>query len=101
MTASTVLSARLVSRHKLQNRFDPIYQLLDRIVFKGLFQPPKRSVEGAFEQITAADADFLVENLRKHRLVLWLNVILAVYLTSSGLTAILKSGDAAVVVTGL
>src|SRR5262245_23935682 len=99
MTNTTTLGVRLTSRRKFFNRYDPIYRFLDQIVFRDLFQPPKRSVEGAFEQITAADADFLVENLNKHRLVLWLNIILAAYLLLSGLNAILKSGDQAVVVT--
>jgi len=101
MTTTTTLNIRLTSRQKLYNRFDPIYRFLDQIVFRGLFQPPKRSVKGAFEQITAADMDFLVENLNKHRLVLWLNVILAAYLAFSGLAAILKFGDPSTVVTGL
>lgn len=95
------LNARLISRRRLINRFDPIYIFLDRLVFRGLFQPPKRSVKGAFEQITAADTDFLVENLNKHRIVLWLNLILSGYLAASGLDAILKHGDPTVVVTGL
>jgi hypothetical protein len=101
MNASTTVNARITSRRKLQNRFDPIYLFLDCLVFQRLFQPPKRSVPGEFEQITAADTDFLVENLNKHRLILWLNVILAGYLSAFGLDAILKHGDAAVVVTGL
>jgi hypothetical protein len=101
MNDSNTVNARAIARRKLQNRFDPIYQLLDRLVFQGLFQPPKRSVHGAFEQITAADTDFLLENLRKHRIVLWLNLILGGYLAASGLDAILKHGDPAVVVTGL
>jgi hypothetical protein len=58
-------------------------------------------MRGEFEQITTADADFLVENLNKHRLILWLNIILAGYLVAYGLDAILRSGDQAIVVTGL
>jgi hypothetical protein len=101
MNSSNSVNARIISRRKLHNRFDPIYLLLDRLVFRGLFQPRKRSVQGAFEQITAADTDFLVENLNKHRLILWLNIILVGYLSAYGLDAILKHGDPAVVVTGL
>lgn len=101
MNGSGIVDARVISRCKFHNRFDPIYQLLDRIVFQGLFQPPKRSVKGAFEQITAADTDFLLENLNKHRLVLWLNIVFIAYLYLYGLAAILKHGDPAVVVTGL
>src|SRR5437016_4530279 len=91
-------NARLISRRRLINRIDPVYQFLDRVVFRGLFQPRKRSIPGEFEQITAADIDFLVENLNKHRLVLWLNLILTGYLIIHGLDAILKHGDPAVVV---
>jgi len=94
-------NARFISRRRLINRMDPVYQFLDRVVFRGLFQPRKRSIPGEFEQITAADIDFLVENLNKHRLVLWLNLILAGYLVVHGLDAILKQGEPAVVVTGL
>jgi hypothetical protein len=98
---SNTYNARFISRRRIINRFDPVYQFLDRVVFRGLFQPRKRSIPGEFEQITAADIDFLVENLNKHRLVLWLNIILAGYLILHGLDAILKHGDPAVVVTGL
>src|SRR5437660_925957 len=94
-------NARLISRRRPLNQIDPVYQFLDRVVFRGLFQPPKRSIPGEFEQITAADIDFLVENLNKHRAVLWLNLILAGYLIVHGLDAILRHGDPAVVVTGL
>lgn len=101
MNPSNIDSARLISRRKILNRIDPVYLLLDRLVFRGLFQPPKRTMPGEFEQLTAADTDFLVENLNKHRLVLWVNVILAGYLAAYGLDAILKAGDPTVVVTGL
>src|SRR4051812_31080313 len=80
METTSILSHRTAARGFPLNRFDPIYQLLDRVVFRDMFRPPKRSVTGAFEPITAADADFLLETLQKHRLVLGLNLLVAVYL---------------------
>jgi hypothetical protein len=80
METTSVLNHRVAARRFPLNRFDPVYQLLDRVVFRDMFRPPKRSIAGAFEPITAADADFLLDNLQKHRLVLWLNLLLAVYL---------------------
>jgi hypothetical protein len=101
MDAPNTINARLASRRKVRNRVDPIYIFLDRLVFQRLFQPPKRSVQRQFEQVAAAEIDFLVENLNKHRIILWLNIILTGYLAAYGLDAILKHGDPAVVVTGL
>lgn len=101
MTSVDIADLRLDSRRQFVNRIDPIYILLDRLIFEPLFRPPKRSIPGEFEQLTAADIDFLIENLKKHRRVLWLNLALVVYLAFYGLNAILKHGDPAVVVTGL
>lgn len=94
-------SERIRSRRKMLNRFDPIYVLLDRIVFKPLFQPPKASKPGEFEKIEIAELDFLVENLNKHRKILWLNIVLVIYLYLHGLDSILSQGHPEIVVTGL
>lgn len=73
------LEPRTVSRRKLINRLDPIYQLLDRTLFARLFGPDSRShpPEGGPFNLDFAEQELLVENLRKHRLILWLNVVLA------------------------
>lgn len=94
-------SARELSRRNWLNRIDPVYVLLDRVVFARLFEPRKAGNPTEFEKLENADIDFLVENLRKHRLVLWLNVLLATYLKVHGLSAIAAVGDSGVVVSGL
>lgn len=83
------------------NRFDPVYLFLDFLIFEQLFRPRKKNLPGAYEKVTAADVDFLVENLNKHRIVLWLNILLVIYLATHGLTKILSDGNKDIIVTGL
>lgn len=83
------------------NRFDPVYLFLDYIIFDQLFRPPKKKIPGAYEKVTTADADFLLENLNKHRIVLWFNIVAAIFLWLGGLKATLTFGDQGVIVTGL
>ena len=90
---------RISSRLKWYNGFDPVYRFLDHILFARLFRPKNQF--GIVESLPVADAEFLVDNLQKHRLIVWLNLGLAVYLASWGLKAIASTGDPAVVVTGL
>src|ERR1051325_160233 len=93
------LEARSLARRS--NRLDPVYLFLDVVVFERLFRPLKRNDPGGYEQLTLADIDFLIENLKKHRLILWINLLLTVYLSAGGLDAIFRSGDQGIVVTGL
>ena len=93
------LEARSLARRS--NRLDPVYLFLDVVVFERLFRPLKRNDPGSYEQLTLADIDFLIENLKKHRLILWINLLLTVYLSAGGLDAIFRSGDQGIVVTGL
>lgn len=96
-----MVNERFNSRKKLVNRVDPIYLFLDRILFKSLFQPPKANNPEEYEIIEEAQVDFLVENMKKHRLILWINILLAVFLTFYGLEVLLNQGSTAIVVTGL
>lgn len=97
----TPTDIRLESRKRILNRFDPLYLFLDLVVFDRLFRPPKRNVRGEFEELATADVDFLAENLSKHRIVLWLNALLILYLCPHGIKTILQHGDPGIVVTGL
>jgi len=92
---------RQKSREKNINRIDPIYIFLDRILFKSLFQPPKANNPYEFEIIEEAQTDFLVENMKKHRIILWINILLATFLGLHGLDVILSTGNTSIVVTGL
>lgn len=92
---------RLISRNKFINRIDPIYLFFDRFLFKSLFQPPKASDPNQFEIIEESQIDFLVQNMKKHRVILWINIFIAIFLSVYGLEIILKTGDAGIVVTGL
>lgn len=92
-------NARIESRNIWLNRVDPVYRFLDQWLLAGLFRP--RNAEGGSDVLPRADTEFLVDNLKKHRWVLWSNIVLAVYLAVSGLRAIAANGDPAVVVTGL
>lgn len=94
-------NARTKSQKKFFNKFDPVYYLLDRVIFKSLYHPPKSGQKGKFEILDYAEIDFLTENLKKHRFILWVNILLAAYLFVHGLDMILENGDAGIVVTGL
>ena len=94
-------SIREKSRKRIVNRLDPMYRFLDHVVFQQLFQPPKANAPGEFERIEEAQTDFLVENLKKHRLILWVNIILVLFLGIYGLEVLLKTGNTAIVVSGL
>lgn len=92
---------RIISRKKWINRIDPVYILLDRVLFKKLFQPPKPKKGNGFEKLEIAEIDFLTENLKKHRIILWINIIVTIYLTFYGIDIILEYGNTSIVVTGL
>lgn len=93
------LKARVELRKK--NRLDPVYWFLDRLVFESLFRPRKRHDKNVYEILTKADIDFLIENLQKHRIIIWCNLVLVAYLATKGLSAILNAHDQGTVVTGL
>ena len=90
-----------MARKRFLNKVDPVFLILDRIVFDPLFSPPKKGVPGQYEILEYADLDFLVENLLKHRAILWVNILLVLYLVLHGLPLIFNAGDQALVVTGL
>ena len=92
---------RQESAHQFPNNVDPVYVFLDRIVFDGLFRPKPSSDDDEPVGLDLAELEFLVENLLKHRKILWCNIILATFLHFWGLESIAAVGDPAVVVSGL
>ncbi|HEX3528798.1 MAG TPA: hypothetical protein VH988_17190 [Thermoanaerobaculia bacterium] len=101
MNGTEITNPRDSARKRLLNKIDPLFWILDRWIFESLFRPSKKNVPGEYEELDYADADFLVENLLKHRFILWLNIILAVYMILFGLAAIFKMGKSELVITGL
>lgn len=92
---------RDIARQRVLNKVDPLFWILDNWVFDSLFRPPKKNVPGEYEELDYADMDFLVENLLKHRFILWLNVALAIYMILFGLSSIFSQGNSEIVITGL
>ncbi len=88
------------SANRTLNRIDPIYLLLDKVVFKSFFKPPKQNSK-KYEVLDYAEIDFLVENLRKHRLIIWINVVVAIFLFVYGLEKVIVSGNESIVMIGL
>lgn len=95
------LEIRVRSQRKWYNKIDIVYLFLDRVVFERLFKPKKRNMPGKYEILDVADVDFLVENLHKHRTILWVNVLLSIYLYFFGIDRIFANGDATTIITGL
>src|SRR3954466_6445522 len=95
------VSARDVAQKKILNRIDPLFWILDRLIFEGLFRPLKKNTTNEYEILDLADSDFLVENLYKHRLILWLNLLAGVYLAVWGLDQVFASPKAELVIGGL
>ena len=94
-------NTRTQSQKLFVNRIDPIFWLLNKIVFAPLFKPKDASTQRGYAILENAEVDFLVENLNKHRVILWINILLALYLAGWGLESIKAAGDPAIVVTGL
>lgn len=82
------------------DRIDPVKVLLYFVIFQQLLEP-KNPHSGQLEQLDRAEREFLKENLEKHRLILWLNLLLIGYLAVSGINSIKSLGDPNTVVTGL
>jgi hypothetical protein len=82
------------------DRIDPVKVLLYFVIFQQLLEP-KNPHSGQPEQLEPAEKEFLRENLEKHRVILWLNLLLIVYLATFGISSIKSSGDQATVITGL
>ena len=69
----------IYSLRRLINRFDPIFILLNKVVFKPLFYPPLPGKPGEVEVIELAQREFLEQNLNKHRAILWINISIAIF----------------------
>ena len=79
------------ARCKLINRIDPVYLLLDRIVFDPFFNPRLPGAGAPITSIEIPEINFLLENIRKHRAIIWANAVAVAAMLGSGLTSISES----------
>ena len=89
-------NSRLQASKKITNCIDPVYWFLDRIVFKNLFVPRTIQSDGSkkVERMEESETSFLLVNLQKHRLVLWLNLITLIILGYYGYDELIEKSGA-------
>lgn len=94
------LENRKNEANKWYNRFDPLYIVLDRVICRGLFVPQRK---GNAIRIPESDELMILDNIKKHRWIAWVNAFSAVYMAFFGLDTILNVDDVdvSIIVTGL
>ena len=97
---------RTQAARKIINLFDPVYWFLDRIIFKNLFVPRTIQSDGTIkkEHMEESETTFLLANLQKHRLILWLNLLTLFTLSYHGYDSLIgnnENADPALLVSGL
>lgn len=70
------------------NRFDPVFLLLDRVAFAPFFRPTHLGGQHVPTVVELAETDFLLANLNKHRVILWVNVAAVAAMRLGGLMAL-------------
>jgi hypothetical protein len=82
--AFVVLTQRARARSMPLNRFDPVYRLLEAAIFSSFFQPRLPGSQAPPCAIETSEALFLLENLAKHRIIVWLNIVAAMVMATLG-----------------
>jgi len=90
--ASDGVEQRANSSRRWFNRIDPVYTLLDKVLFSPFFTPRLPGPDAPPAPIESSEVGFLLDNLRKHRAIVWMNLIAVVAIIASGL-ARLEHGD--------